>query len=443
VVLSLPLFASYGFAKHAPVWFYPTAFLLGLPFLVIPAAIGAMLTMVLSAYLPARKARIYSLALLAASLGVTAVVVKMMGLRSMVMQDDDFTQIMRLLNAGTIPILPNTWLARGVQAASEARYGEAGYWFLCLLSTALVSVQACLWMVPPLYYRGWSLAKECASPTLVTGRRSLFPLLDNLFRPFSPPVRALLAKDMRTFWRDPAQWSQLIILFGLLVIYIANIRGLSRQLRGIEFFLKQWPIVLSFFNMGATCFVLSILTTRFIFPMLSLEGKQYWVIGLAPFPKQRLVWQKYCLCLAGCIVIAISLIFFSNTVLNVTPVMAWLGLATVFVMGFGLTSLAVGLGAMYPSFKEDNPARIANGLGGTMAIVASLFYISATIALEIPPAFHLANHSAAGIATPGGLAGALLPMWHYFAGLVLLNAVVIVLPMWLGVRNWLRLEFHL
>jgi ABC-2 type transport system permease protein len=304
-----------------------------------------------------------------------------------------------------------------------------------------MSLQLCLWLAPRLYYRGWALAKETASSTYTTGR-SLFPLFDRLLAPFSSPVRALVAKDMRTFWRDPAQWSQLIILFGLLVIYIANIQGLSKQMRVLDLFVRQWTTILSFFNTSATCFVLSILTTRFVFPMLSLEGKQYWVIGLAPFPKQKLIWEKYALCLATVSVVALTLTFFSNLVLHLKPVLGWISLATVSVLGVGLTSLAVGLSATFPNFKEDNPARIANGLGGTVTIVLSLCYIAANIALEIPMVFTLIAYldPHRGLPVAGTLLGSI---WPYLLGLVAVNFVVIVLPMRIGLRSWRRLEFHL
>lgn len=447
-LLSLPLFAAYGMAKHAPLGFYPAAALLAVPFLVIPAALGALVTMVLSACLPARRARAYAVALLVAALAIAAAIVRLMGLRSMILGAglEDFSQIMAFLQVGTLPLLPNAWLARGLQAASEGQWADTGYWFLCLLSTSLMSVQICLWLAPRLYYRGWSLAKESAT----SGERdrrgwSPFPCIDRLFAGLTPPVRALLSKDIRTFWRDPAQWSQLVILLGLLTIYIANIRGLTAQTANLGAFLRHWPTILSFFNIGATCFVLSILTTRFIYPLLSLEGKQYWVVGLAPFPKQKLIWEKWALCAVSTVTCAFVLISFSNTMLRVSPGLMSLGTLTAVILGLGLTSLAVGLGAVFPNFREDNPARIANGLGGTLNTMASLAYIAANLALEIPPALHLAALDATGVLPADiGLRALLLPgVWPYVLGFVAVNALVIVLPMRIGIRRWVNLEFHL
>ncbi len=447
-LLSLPLFAAYGGAKHAPVGYYPAAILLGIPFLIIPAAIGALVTMVLSACLPARRARIYAIGLLVAALLIAAAIVRLMGLRSMILGAglEDFSQIMSFLQVGTLPLMPNSWLARGAQAASEGRWMETGYWFLCLSSTALMAVQICLWLAPHLYYRGWSLAKESggSSDSEKTGW-SPFTYVDRLFSALTPPVRALISKDVRTFWRDPAQWSQLIILLGLLTIYIANIRGMTSHTANLGAFLQHWPTILSFFNIGATCFVLSILTTRFIYPLLSLEGKQYWVVGLAPFPKQKLIWEKWALCAASTVTCALVLIVFSNTMLRVSPELMLLGTVTAVVLGFGLTSLAVGLGAVFPNFREDNPARIANGLGGTINTMASLGYIAANLAIEIPPTLKLVAREHAGAFTTGSSLPLILQpgIWPYTLAFIILNALVIILPMRIGIRRWVNLEFHL
>jgi len=445
VLLSVPLFTAYGIAKHANIAFYPLAVLLGIPFLVIPAALGALITMLLSAYLPAKRARTFSVGLLLAALVLTGGIVRMMGLRKLISgaENQDFTQIMAVLNVGTLPLLPNYWLSRGMQAAARGHLRDVAYWFLVLSSTAAFLVQLCLWLVPVLYYRGWSMAKEGASTTSTTSGWSPFPMLDRWMKAFTPPVRALLGKDLRTFWRDPSQWSQLVILFGLLIIYIANIRGLTKQLGVLESYFKQWPTILSFFNLGATCFVICILTTRFIYPMLSLEGKQYWVVGLAPFPKQKLIWEKYGLCLGVAAALAMVLIAMSNYMLRVKPELGVLGLVTVLVLACGLTSLAVGLGAIFPDFRQDNPARIANGLGGTMNIVLSLFYIGATIALELPLAFVMMHYLDSGASTATAIAAACRVMWPCLIGLAGLSALVIYLPMRIGIRRWENLEFHL
>ncbi len=446
VLLTLPLFTAYGFSKDAGVLFYPVAIFMGIPFLIIPAALGAVATMTLSAFLPAKRARGYSIGLVAVGIVIAAGIVRLMGLRTLVTQaeTDDFAQIMNLLNVGSAPVLPNYWLARGLKAASEGEWSQCVWWTWCLSITAAAIMQICLWLAPVIYYRGWILAREAASATRSTNSRwSPFPVFDRVLKVLPSPVRALVSKDARTFWRDPAQWSQLVILFGLLIIYVANIRGLTGRLEALEQFFKNWPVILSFFNLGATCFVICILTTRFIYPMLSLEGRQYWVVGLAPFPKRHLIWEKYGICLSVTATMAVVLIAFSNSRLNVDAALGWIGLVTVTLLSIGLTSLAVGLGAIFPDFRQDNPARIANGVGGTTNIILSLSYIGATLGMALPPTFFLMNLLDTGMDPVEAMRRTVSIGWYWIAGYIVLHVAAIVVPLAVGIRRWDRLEIHL
>lgn len=446
VLLSLPLFIAYGVSKDAVWWYYPLSLAMGLPFLVIPAAIGAVVTMLVSAWLPARRARVYSIGLVFAAGLLALGIVRLMGLRTLVSraESDDFTQIMNMLNVGNAPYLPNYWLARGMKAASEGLLTDAAWWGWCLVITAGAALQICMWLAPAIYYRGWVLAREAASATRETNNRwSPLRLVDALLSPLRPPLRALVSKDMRTFWRDPAQWSQLVILFGLLVIYVANIRGLTGRLSTLEDFFQNWPVFLSFFNLGATCFVICILTTRFIYPMLSLEGRQYWVVGLAPFPKRHLVWEKYLLCVGMTGTLALTLIAFSNSRLELDPALGWIGLVTVMLLCLGLASLAVGLGAIFPDFRQDNPARIANGIGGTTNIIISLAYIGAVLALALPPTLMLMHKIRLGAIGGQPAWETIQAMWPWLAGYLLVHIGAVVIPLVLGIRRWDRLEIHI
>ena len=110
-------------------------------------------------------------------------------------------------------------------------------------------------------------------------------------------------------------------------------------------------------------------------------------------------------------------------------------MATILVLSFGLTSLAVGLGAMTPNFREDNPARIANGLGGTLNVVLSLIYVGAVLGLEA--GLYLRHHAVRTLALDAH-GPVLAACW---GALVVLNVAAIVVPMWLGLRQWRRMEF--
>jgi len=440
-LLAIPFFLSFGLVRGAPFGFYPGMVLLIVPFLTIPAGLGAVLTMTLCAWLPARRTLKWSVALVFLGAAASIAIVRLTGAGAVLFREDmqSFTQVLSMLKVGSTLWSPHAWVSQGALALARGQWKEFAYWLAVLVSTALMLTQVCLWLAPALYYKGWCLARDSSASRPGGGAplgERLFNTLERALARLKPATRALVLKDMKTFWRDPAQWSQLIILFGILFVYTANLRAVYYQSTPTTFLAHSvWKAVLTQFNLGATCFILSILTTRFVYPMLSLEGKQFWVIGLAPVPRTRIVWQKYWLCWGTCFTRTEALMLFSNWILRVPASMCLLSFVTVLCISFGLTSLSVGLGATFPNFKEDNPARIANGLGGTLNVILSLSYISAVLVLEIVPIY------LASIRT--------FPPAHFYlyvvapaaAVFLLLQALATVLPMRIGLRRWSRMEF--
>ncbi len=438
VVLAFPLFVAYGTARDVGWPFYPLMALLVIPFLVIPAGLGALITMIVSAFLPARRSRSLTVLFGVALCLLSLLFVRLIGGRTMILSGGsegfEFSELLNFLDVGTAPWLPSLWLRMGMAAAADGAWGTFLRWWLMLLSTALMSLQICFWLIPALYHRGWCLTRETATGSTPGAARHLFAAIDRALGWLPVSTRTFLSKDMRTFWRDPAQWSQLIMLLGLLAIYIVNIRNAANQSATINLFITDFKNVIAFFNLGATCFILSILTTRFVYPMLSLEGKQFWIVGLAPLRREAVVWEKYWVCLIAAVLVCEPLMLLSCTILGITGPMMLLSCATVLVMAFGLTSLAVGLGALTPNFQEDNPARIANGLGGTLNVILSLVYIAAVTLLMFIPA---------RLADLGQLEAVNWSRWAlpHLALLIAINLAVITVPMWLGLRRWRTMEF--
>ena len=101
------------------------------------------------------------------------------------------------------------------------------------------------------------------------------------------------------------------------------------------------------------------------------------------------------------------------------------------IMTFTLNGLAVGLGALYPNFKEDNPGKIVSGFGGTFCLVLSFLYIVASVTL-------LAVGSPWSWARMGeSSVGWVIGSW---VGFTLSSALLGWLPLRLGLRKVAALE---
>src|SRR5207237_6362628 len=133
-----------------------------------------------------------------------------------------------------------------------------------------------------------------------------------------PCTRALVGKDVRVFWRDTSQWSQFVIFFGLLGLYVLNLRSVTYDWNS-----PYWASFVSFLNLGASSMTLATLTTRFVFPQFSLEGKRLWIVGMVPYGLKRVLLEKFWLSSFSTMAITLTLALTSSWMLNVP---AWLTL---------------------------------------------------------------------------------------------------------------------
>jgi ABC-2 type transport system permease protein len=146
-----------------------------------------------------------------------------------------------------------------------------------------------------------------------------------------------------------------------------------------------WETMIAYLNLAASALTLSTLTTRFVFPQFSLEGRRLWILGLSPYGLHKVLLQKFWTSCCGSMAITITLMVISSVLLHLPlPRVVFFAVA-IGLMSASLSGLAVGLGALFPNFKEDNPSKIVSGFGGTLCLVVSFVYIALFVALAALP----------------------------------------------------------
>jgi ABC-2 type transport system permease protein len=203
--------------------------------------------------------------------------------------------------------------------------------------------------------------------------------------PLPAIIRVMIVKDLRLFRRDPMQWTQFAIFFGLLVLYFLNVRRFDYT--GV---MEQWITAMSFLNVGVVGLLLSTFTTRFVFPAISLEGRRFWILGTAPIARDTIIWGKFWFAWLGGWPVCALLVFVSDVALGIWR-RSWVGVAVhqfqCLLLCLGLAALAVGFGARLPNLRETSPARIASGFGGTLNLVLSSLFVVGTMLVTAVPAF--------------------------------------------------------
>ena len=272
-------------------------------------------------------------------------------------------------------------MSAGLLASAEGDWSRACYYLMVLSAHAGAGLPGGGGRRPrplsPRLQPGPGGADVAAADGLVRPRRRSSTALF-FFLPH--PIRLLILKDLRTFRRDPAQWSQFLIFFGLLAFYFLNIRRLGYDVQS-----PYWRNLVSFLNLAVTALILSTFTSRFIFPLLSLEGRNFWVLGLLPLRREAILWGKFAFSAGISLVATEVLVVLSDLMLRMGPAMIALHVGMVAVLCLGLSGISVGLGARLPNLKETDPSKIAAGFGGTLNLLVSLVFIFPIVtALALP-----------------------------------------------------------
>lgn len=426
---SFPIFAAYGGVFGGGAHFHLWVSLVLPLFLIIPAALGALLTHLLVYFLPARRIRDILF-----FVGLFAFIIFYLFFRlsqpERLVQPETFGHFLEFLAAmetPSSPYLPSSWSAEIFAAALFNKPVDLWFFYPLLLSYALFLPLLSCWVSSAVYLTGWSKAQESGQ-----GRRQGY-LLDRVIRGitcfFPETLKAIMIKDIKTFLRDTTQWSQLFLLLALVVVYLYNFKVLPIERSPIPS--STLRAVISFANLALAGFVLSAVAVRFAFPAVSLEGKAFWILQTAPISLRKLLWSKFWLNLIPLLFLGELLAFLSNLLLRVPPWMMMLSLITIFLITFGITAIAVGVGALYPRFDYDHAAEISTGFGGVICMIFSIGFIGLAVMIEAWPVYLLTVQRLDPTAVARG-------PWLLVPSLVMvfvLTAAAVVLPIQLGLKK--------
>jgi ABC-2 type transport system permease protein len=434
--LIAPLLVAYGLTRGVPWYYYPMTVVSIALFIVLPGVAGAWVALALARFLDRRTFQVLAALALVVLLPLLAFWMRPQAL------PDNFADTRVLSNLDMLltrtrfaewPWLPSFWLSSTVLQWAEGALASAVFFLLVLLSHVLFFGFISFAAAGKIFYESFALVQSRESIFVRWGwfqkwRRRNRPFdyrvgpVEKVFRfLFHPPgdTLALLVKDARMFWRDTTQWGQTLVLLGLLGVYILNLRHFSEQFAN-----PFWAHLVCYLNLGACALNLATLTTRFVFPQFSMEGKRLWIIGLSPLGLPQVLRIKFWLASRAALLVSVGLILLSCGMLRIPfGHTLYLGLI-IGVMTLALTGLAVGLGALFPNFREENPAKIVSGFGGTLCLLASFLYIVGSVTLL-------------AMGSPWGWHGATSIGWILggWAGFAMLSVAAGWLPYRLGLRR--------
>ena len=431
LVFALPAFLAYG-VVHAtgPAFYLVTALTLP-PFLIIPAAIGICVTTVLVNVFPARRTKDILVLLSVVAVALLYLLFRLVRPERLVNPEGfaDFGVFLSAMRTPDSTFLPSTWATEILAPLLGLRDGSPLFYYALLATTAAVAVMVSEVVVERLFLRGWTKAQEGRQARLT--RQALWErALAALTAVFPRQTRVIVAKEVKTFFRDTSQWSQLILLGALVVVYVYNFSVLP--LHGSPLVTFYFKNVIAFLNLALAAFVLSSVAARFVFPSFSMEGRALWLLKGAPLAARRIWWAKFWVGTLPLLLFGEVLVLATNSYLQVMPFMMWLSAGTLFGMVFAIVALALAVGATYPNLDADNAAKVAASAGGLVYMVLCMSFIGAVVVLEAWPVYVIFSsrftQAPLSQATQAGVAAS-------FIAVVALIALVLVGSVRHGIRR--------
>ncbi len=431
-LMAVPIFSAYGVIYDGGWLFGFYSMVVLLPMLVLPAVGGSAIALILVNGCPARRTRDLLSVIAIGAAGGVVLLFRIVRPEQLARPEgfQNLLDFITVLRTPTSPLLPSEW---ATDALMGYLVGPLDWIPLLMLwSTAAACVVLGALLHVALYPTGFTKAQEGAE-RFIKGWvwRSI---LDPLFKPLSVAKREFVIKDLKLFFRDTTQWSQLILLGVLVVIYLFNIRALPLFTgERVPFFLVT---VVSFLNLGLAGFVLSAIAARFVFPAISLEGRQMWLLRSSPLDLRALLWSKYWVGTVPLLILALIITVFTNVILKATPFMMAVGVGTIVLLTLAISAMALGFGALYPQFETENAAQIPTSFGGLVFMMTTVALLAAVIVVEAIPVYGYLEAIYQG--RPVRIDATMVAA---FAGVVAICGVATVVPLKVGLKKMEGFEF--
>lgn len=445
LLLGTPLLIAFGYQNGASWYYYVSLIPFLVSFIVLPVGLGTICCLLIIRYLPRLRMHATIATVIVAVITLVGLAVLLMRSSSAVdmLTPEWFYNTLSQLRYSEQRLLPSWWLSTGLLEAAmahEARPLQESLGFFCVLvSNAMVVYMVVGWFGARVFLPGFSTLTGLDKPRRQAGPHQTRPhridqFVSLLLRPLPKQLRPMLAKDALIFRRDPLQWSQVLVFLALLSIYFLQTRRIYYSNS-----LTSWVVMVSFLNLSVIGFMLATFTTRFIFPLISLEGRRIWVLATAPVTREAVIWGKFVLGMSIALVPCSLLTVLSDVMLRIPAQLPWalpLHLLICFALCSGLSAFAVGLGACFPDLKENSPAKIAAGFGGTLTLIASALYVVGLVLLTALPTYFYIK-AADTVEAPA------LELWSLVAAIAatfVVGAASTILPLRMGLRAFRQLE---
>jgi ABC-2 type transport system permease protein len=430
-LFGLPVLYGLGIAGGYNLLYYPLVLVVLAALALAAAGISSLLVMGVARIFPARR-----VAEVLAFLGaIFSIVCSQSG--NLINQVEDvrlpagqLSQGLGIASRLSTPWSPLNWAGQALVDIGEGRW-LTGLLFLALalgLSSAVFYLS--LVTAERLYYTGWASMqgtprRKRPARTQHPAAGAAFPLAALGKRLLPAPVRAIITKDLLVLRRDLRNMSQVVtpLIFG--IIYgIMLLRGGGEAPAGRgeapAAFMNILESAMAYGSVGISLFVGWSLISRLGLMGFSQEGKNYWLLKVAPVRSSQLLLAKFLVAFLPSLALGwIFLVLIALVQRSGIPILLF-GLAVVALCMAGTAGINLAFGVKGANLDWEDPRHMSRGTTGCLSTLVTLGFLPFSLALFFGPPILLPLLEIPesvgrwlGLALGGtiSLACAFLPLW--------------------------------
>lgn len=428
--LAAPALISYGIGLGYGALYYVLMLpaLLGGP--LLPAGLGALLVLLVTRIVPARRVR-EALAVVGALFGTSCGLLGNLSsqwTRQFNSANADFENLLAgAQRLAGLPV-PSLMAGRGLAAAGQGQLWPA----LGLMSAYLLLTfglfGVCIWAADRLYASGWLRMQSGGTAKRSPRARRKAGAAQGGLLQNAPPFLAIALKDWRIIPRDLRHLAQyLSSLIFIPIIYI-QFFALGGDNSGMESGMAQLAPGVDFTNVmmaGGVLASMILIFNNMALSGISMEGRAYWMLKIAPISARELLFSKFFAAMLPFALLSSVLLGVAALVRHFSIggfLYGWMGIQ---LLGAGMLAMSVGLSVPWANLDWDDPRKMRSGWGGLIAFIGiAVVGLAGGVSLALP---YLAGRWLPFLAPVAWLVGPFLATG--------ISGLAAVLGLWLGLSR--------
>jgi ABC-2 type transport system permease protein len=284
---------------------------------------------------------------------------------------DNLFEYMSGLEMGFFSYFPFSWLAKGITFIS--RRNESGILSVVGLFLAMLFMLAVflLYFQRRFYQKLIDRLNESSLGSVRSGWKKRF---------FTGGFSTLWKKEIKTFVRTPSQWSQLLIIAAMVMVFILNMKSIPLPHPAVK-------KIIVYLNLGMAAFIVAGLNSRFTFTAISMEGPGIVHVLASPFPRKKFLQLKLLFYAIPQIVVGFALFYTGDISLKIDPFIRVAAVFFLIPLLFLLSIMAIFFGLQINRSIPVSPQHLIVSKPGIYYMLWSLLLIVGGMAYFVRPLF--------------------------------------------------------